>query len=172
MIHDLVKLGLLSILISTSTFGGGSQALFYQYSVVKYHWLTATDLSSALSFGYASPGPSVFVTTVFIGYRIGGLLGALVGAISIFAVPFFAAFLAIKHLGGMLKSYYAQYVIRGIGLTAAGLVLATAVSIIGYKTVALWQIAIAATALTISLRYRVNPFFLLLAGLMAGIMIE
>ncbi len=60
MITDLAYLFVVSLLISVATFGGGSQALFYQYGVLQTHWITRTDLSAVLAFGYATPGPGIW----------------------------------------------------------------------------------------------------------------
>jgi chromate transporter len=169
MISDLISLFFLSILISISTFGGGSQALFYQYGVLQNHWITRSDLSAVLAFGYATPGPAVFGTATFIGYRIAGLPGALIGTIGIFIIPFMTAFLAAKYLKNVLRNIHAQQFIKGVGLASTGLVAATAFSILNFGSAAVWQIAIAVIALFVSLRWKPNPLLILLAGLIFGI---
>jgi chromate transporter len=171
MITDIISLFLLAILISVSTFGGGSQALFYQYGVLQNNWISKEDLSAALAFGYATPGPAVFSTATFIGYHLAGLPGALVGTIGIFLVPFLTAFLAAKYLKHLLINVHTQQFVKGVGLAAAGLIAATAFGIFNFSTAASWQIAIALVALIISLRGQINPLLILLTGLMIGILI-
>jgi chromate transporter len=169
MITDIVSLFLLSLLISISTFGGGSQALFYQYGVLQNHWISKADLSAVLAFGYATPGPAVFGTATFIGYHIGGVPGALVGTVGIFIIPFLAAFLAAKYLKHMLQNSHVQQFVKGVGLAATGLIAATAFGIFNFGSAAAWQIAIAIAALVVSLRWKTNPLFILMAGLIIGI---
>lgn len=169
MIADILSLFLLSLLISISTFGGGSQALFYQYGVLQNNWISKEDLSAVLAFGYVTPGPAVFGTATFIGYQIGGIPGALIGTVGIFIIPFLAAFLAAKYLKHFLKNIHAQQFVKGVGLAATGLVAATAFGIFNFGSAASWQIAIALAALIISLRWKTNPLFILLAGLAVGI---
>jgi len=167
---ELVQLFLTSVLISLVAFGGGSPALFYQFGVTQNHWITPTDLSAMLAFGYAAPGPTVFGTATFIGYGIGGFAGAVVGTVGIFAAPFLGSILAAKYLGGLLENRYAGFVLTGIGLAATGVVAATALTVLGYHHVVVWQVAVAVGAFVASLIFRVHPLFVLLAGLIIGLL--
>ncbi len=56
--------------------------------VVRYHWLTQNEFLDALAFGQMTPGP-VVVTATYIGHKIAGIPGAIVGTICIFAASFF-----------------------------------------------------------------------------------
>ncbi len=171
MIADIAHLFVISLLISSVTFGGGSQALFYQYGVLQTGWISKTDLSAVLAFGYATPGPAAFGTATFIGYKIGGIGGAVIGTIGIFIVPFLASFLAGKYLKHLLSDPRAKHFVQGIGLAAAGLVAAAAFGVITIETVGVWHIIIAATALVGSLKWNVNPLVILLAGLLVGLIL-
>lgn len=171
MITDLLTLFLLSLLISISTFGGGSQALFYQYGVLQNQWISRADLSAVLAFGYATPGPAVFGTATFIGYHIGGLPGALVGTIGIFLIPFTTAFLAARYLQHLLQNNHAQHFVQGVGLAAGGLIAATAFSIFDVSDATVWQLGIAVVALVISLKWKTNPLYILAPSLVIGVLI-
>lgn len=172
MIPDLIYLFVISLLISVSTFGGGSEALFYQYGVLQTRWINETDFSAVMAFGYATPGPAVFGTATFIGYRIGGLGGAIIGTIGIFIVPFLTSFLAAKYFRHILTHSLAHYFIQGVGLAAAGLVAAPVFIIFDVSEAAVWQIVIAIIALIISLKTKVNPVYILLMGLVSGLILS
>ena len=165
---DLAYLFISSLFISLVTFGGGSQALFYQFGVLQTQWISKGDLSSILAFGYATPGPAVFGTATFIGYRLDGLAGALVGTVGIFIVPFLLAQLASKYLSGLLSNPRVQSFIVGVGLAAAGLVAATAVDVIHYGPIRPWQVVLVAASLTASLFRKVNPLFIIVVGGLLG----
>jgi chromate transporter len=170
MTVDLLHLFLLSVFISLVTFGGGSQALFYEYGVVGNHWITRSDLSAVLAWGYATPGPAVFTTATFIGYHVGGVVGAVIGTVGIFIMPFLSSLLAARYLTNLLRNPHAEYFVRGVGLAAAGLVAATAFGVVQYKHMALWQLAIGLGSLIVSLRWKVNPLFILLVGGIVGLL--
>lgn len=169
MIGDLLQLFVASILISLATFGGGSQALFYQYGAVQTHWITPTDLSAILAFGYATPGPAVFGTATFIGYKVAGMTGAIIGTIGIFIVPFVLSLIAAKYLTHLLKNPHAELFVKGVGLAATGLVAATAFGVLDYSTASIWQLVIVVGAVAASLKWKLNPLFVLLAGGIIGL---
>lgn len=171
MIADLAYLFVISLLISIATFGGGSQALFYQYGVLQTHWITRTDLSAVMAFGYATPGPAVFGTATFIGYHIGGLGGAVIGTVGIFLVPFVAALFVSRYLSHLLQNPAAEMFVKGVGLAAAGLIAATAFNVIHVETISLGQALIASVALIVSLRWKLNPLFILIFGGFAGLIL-
>jgi chromate transporter len=56
--------------------------------VVKYHWLTQNEFLDALAFGQMTPGP-VVVTATYIGHKLAGMPGAIIGTLCIFAAAFF-----------------------------------------------------------------------------------
>lgn len=169
MINDLIQLFVNSALTSLATFGGGSQALFYQFGVLQTHWISSTDLSAILAFGYATPGPAVFGTATFIGYRLAGPTGALIGTIGIFIVPFMLSVIAAKYLGHLHKNSHVELFIKGVGLAATGLVAATAFGVINFNNAPIWQIAVFFGALFVSLRWKINPLFVLVAGGLVGL---
>jgi chromate transporter len=169
MIADIAYLFVVSLLISAATFGGGSQALFYQYGVLQTHWITRTDLSAVLAFGYATPGPAVFGAATFVGYRIGGFAGAVVGTVGIFLVPFVTALVVSRYLNHLLQNPLAEMFVKGVGLAAAGLVAATAFGVVQVHTITIWQFTIAIGSLLVSIRWKVNPLYVLVVGGIIGI---
>lgn len=171
MIGELAQLFALSLLISLATFGGGAQALYYQYGVQQTGWITSTDLSAALAFGYATPGPAVFGISTFIGYQLGGVPGALVGTAGIFVVPFVTALLAAKYFSGLLQNQHAAMFITAVGLAATGVVAGTAFSVLDYDHAKLWQFAVVFGALFASIKWKLNPLFILLVGGAIGLIL-
>lgn len=167
---DVLQLFMLTVVISLVTFGGGSQALFYQYGVVQAHWITRADLSAMLAFGYATPGPAVFTIPTFIGYRLAGLPGAIVGTVGIFCMPFILAVLAAKYLDSFIANPYAARCVQGIGLATAGLLCATAVNILHPGSAAAWQIAIAACAFGASMSGSIHPAAIVVMGGLLGLL--
>lgn len=172
MTAELLYLFVGSMLVSLSTFGGGAQALFYQMGVLQTHWITRTDLSAILAFGYATPGPAVFGTATFIGYKLGGIGGAAVGTIGVFIVPFVLSLVAVRYFGHLLENPHAGSFIKGVGLGVAGLVAATAIGVLSHQTsVHVWQVAVAVAALGVTLKWQLNPVFVLLAGGSIGLLL-
>ncbi len=163
MTQDLLKLVFNMLVISLVSFGSGASALFYDFGVTQTGWITSSDMSAILAFGYATPGPAAFGIATFIGYRIGGLFGAAAGTIAVFAAPWFLAMFAAKYLGGFLETRYATHFIKSIGLAAAGIVIYTGVSLMPAGSSAnVGYILAAAVAFLLITKWKVNPLFILL----------
>ncbi|HEY4197551.1 MAG TPA: chromate efflux transporter, partial [Mucilaginibacter sp.] len=86
-IHNLIlKIGVVFSGISLSLFGGGyvmipiMQSLF----VSELHWLTTQQFVDTIAFSQATPGP-ILVSSVFIGYKLAGIFGAVFASIAMFA---------------------------------------------------------------------------------------
>lgn len=74
-----------------------------QHDVVdKYHWLTQSEFLDALAFGQMTPGP-VVITATYIGHKIAGMPGAIVGTVCIFAAAFFHMSTWFPHVVGKLR---------------------------------------------------------------------
>ncbi|MGZ3787937.1 MAG: chromate efflux transporter [Bacteriovorax sp.] len=88
--NDLKNLAVVCFKAGALVFGTGLAIVpMLQHDVVvKYHWLSQNEFLDALAFGQMTPGP-VVVTATYIGHKIGGLPGAIIGTICIFAAAFF-----------------------------------------------------------------------------------
>jgi chromate transporter len=59
-----------------------------EFEVVnQFHWLTQSEFIDGVAIGEFTPGP-VVITAAFVGYKVAGVLGALVCAIAIFTPSF------------------------------------------------------------------------------------
>jgi chromate transporter len=171
MISDLIYLVISSLFISLVTFGGGAQALFYQLGVSQTHWLSRDDLTAVLAWGYATPGPAVFGIATFIGYKLAGVPGAVIGTIGIFMMPFLLAVFAARYLSHLLNDPHAIYVITGVGLAAAGLVAATAFNLLPHHGMTLWQAVVVLVSFVASLKWKPNPLFILVVAGAIGLLL-
>jgi len=81
----LVALFLFFLKAGAFIFGSGLAIVpFLREGVItQYHWLTERQFFDAVAVGLITPGP-VVITATFIGYLVGGFLGAIVATIGIF----------------------------------------------------------------------------------------
>jgi chromate transporter len=81
----LVSLGLFFLKTGALVFGSGLAIvpLLRDGVVAQHHWLTQAQFLDAVAMGLITPGP-VVITAAFIGYLVGGPVGALVATIAIF----------------------------------------------------------------------------------------
>ncbi|MBV9959696.1 MAG: chromate transporter, partial [Acidobacteria bacterium] len=170
----LAKLGLLVTLsaiflrIGAVTFGGGFIMIpLIESEVVNTHgWLTHQEFVDATALGQITPGP-VLITATFIGYRVAGTLGALLATVSVFLPAFVMTVAAGSSLRRFQSNRQVQAFLRGVTPAVAGLLVAAAWSIAraGIQT---WVgVMITLLAVGVLLRFRPNPFWVILgAGLL------
>jgi chromate transporter len=173
MTNDLLLLFINMLAISLVSFGGGATALFYDFGVARTNWITSNDLSAILAFGYATPGPAVFGIATFIGYKIGGMTGAIIGTFAIFIAPWLLAMLAAKYFGHLLKAKHAAHFIRAVGLGAAGIVAYTAMSLMpSHSLTNLWYLAITGMSFIVVTKWKINPLYVLLVSGLLSLLIK
>lgn len=144
---DLAELALRFLLIGALAFGGGGGALplVERLAVAETQWLTPQEFATGVGFAYATPGP-VLILAPFIGYRVGGLTGALLATFAVFLIPVLLAGAA----AGLVARLRSATWFKGFGSYAA----AAAVGLLGLTLYALAKPVFA-----------IHPGLLLLSGL-------
>lgn len=93
--------------------------------VETHHWLSQQQFMDALAFGQITPGP-VLITATFIGYKVAGVLGAIVATFGVFGPAFFNILTWFPHaerrLGGSARTR--QFVMWAIAAVIGSIVVA------------------------------------------------
>ncbi|MGC8578729.1 MAG: chromate efflux transporter [bacterium] len=162
---NLFKIGLL-------TFGNGYTMLpFISKEVVyTYHWLSPKEFSDGIVMGQITPGP-VVITATFIGYKVGGLFGALTATASIFMPSTMLVALVAKPFIKYQNNKWVQHAIKGVLVSFIGLLSLVVVQLVktnitNYKT-ALFALA----SLVLFVYTRVNPIIILIVGLIVSLFV-
>lgn len=112
--RKILTLFLTFLKIGAFTFGGGYAmiALLENEFSEKKNWLTKEEFIDMTAIAESTPGPTAINSATFIGYKIGGFLGALVATIGV-CIPsfliiyiislFFDKFLSLKYVGFAFK---------------------------------------------------------------------
>jgi chromate transporter len=165
----LWRLFLSFLKIGSVIFGSGYVLLAFLQSefVERLHWLTEKQLIDAVAVGQFTPGP-VFTTATFIGYILGGWLGAIVATVGIF-LP---GFLLVAASGPLIPRIRRSPVISAAldGVVAGSLALMAVVTwqlgkaaIMDRMTIAIFVVSVVAL-----LRFRVNSVWLIGAAAVGG----
>lgn len=87
--RELLSIAVAFLKIGALTFGNGFTMipLIQQEVVNTHHWLSTNQFMIGVAVGQMTPGP-VTITATFIGYKVMGLIGAIVGTLSIYASSF------------------------------------------------------------------------------------
>ena len=174
----LTKLGLalslsfIFLRIGTVTFGGGFVMIpEIQAEVVNsHHWLTHDEFADATALGQITPGP-VLITATFVGYRVAGVLGALLSTLSVFLPSFLMTVAAGSSFRRFRTNHQMQAFLRGVAPAVTGLLAAAAWSIARAGIHTVIGAAMAVIIVVILFRFRPNPFWVLMgAGMFRFVM--
>lgn len=165
----LMDMALFFFGVGAFTFGGGLSTLaFMQDQVVsQLHWLTDREFLDGLALGQLTPGP-ILMIAAFVGYKLAGVVGALVAAFAIF-LPSFLLMLSILPWMARIKEWrWMKAALKGIGPAVIGLLLVALAQMIPAAVTDVFTGVLMLAAVTGLLIWRVSPLPPLLAGAALG----
>lgn len=120
-------------------FGGGFTAIPLIKGVVvdQLHWMNDIQFRDGIAMGQITPGP-VFITAVFIGYHVAGIIGAFMSALAVFT-PSVTAIVLLSKIHSKVRSLKAvRVVIKGFLSGFFGLLIAVTLQF-GFKSLVDWK---------------------------------
>jgi len=168
--NTLLKLSWVFLKIGTFSFGGGIVIipLVETEVVLKYGWLTKREFIDAVTLGQITPGP-VVISATFIGYKVYGILGAIVSTVSVILPSFIMICLATEAVRKFRENKVLANFFRGARAAVIGMVLEAGLSIGKSSLTDFKTIFIAIIALICLLKYRLNPAWVLLGAGIIGL---
>ena len=123
----LAQLNLIFMKVDLMAFGGGFTTIpLIQREVVdRFGWVTTREFIDGIALGQVTPGPIV-ITATFVGYKAGGLLGALLGTIAVFFPSFVVLTTLVPYYDRIKRSRPIQVMVRGILAAFLGMLLLVA----------------------------------------------
>src|SRR5512137_142621 len=144
---SLAQLSLTFLKIGALGFGGPFSllAIMQKEIVEARRWLTAEDFAQSVGIGTLTPGPIFFAAVVFIGYRLRGMRGAAVCALSVLLPSFVMVIVLAALYVRVEQSGWMVAISRGIAAGVVGFfisaVLKTGRSIVTDLRGAAWVVA-------------------------------
>ena len=169
-IKRLLKMFLTFFKIGLFTFGGGLAMIpiMEKEFVDKQGWVDKEKFVNAVSITQTVPGAVAINMSIFFGYNIAGLAGALVAALGI-ALPSFLVILTIALVFRNFNDYLiVQNILKGIRPAVVALIIYAGLDLAKYID---WDLPLAITTtlvLIIALSFAVNPAFLILMAIIFG----
>ena len=156
--------------ISLSLFGGGyvmipiMQSLF----VTDLKWLTNQEFIDSIAFSQLTPGP-ILVSAFFTGYKLAGIAGALLAITSIFLPSAMLMVFAAKIFKENVNSSRVKNAMSGIKPVVIGMILVSAIKLFFSVADTPVSIGLFFIAFMLSFRFKVNPAYIILISLIAGV---
>jgi chromate transporter, chromate ion transporter (CHR) family len=113
--RELLSIAVAFFKIGALTFGNGFTMipLIQQEVVNTHHWLSQNQFMIGVALGQMTPGP-VTITATFIGYKVMGLIGAIVGTLSIYASSFLFVVITIGVYTKIKKYNWINSILSGL----------------------------------------------------------
>jgi chromate transporter len=167
----LALLNLIFMKVDLMAFGGGFTTIpLIQREVVdRFQWITTREFIDGIALGQVTPGPIV-ITATFVGYRLGGLLGALLGTIAVFFPSFLIVTGLAPHYDRIKRSRHVQIMVRGILAAFLGMLLFVAYRF-GREALSDWRTWTLMTAAWIALWRKVDLLLVVLCGACAALVV-
>lgn len=155
--------------ISLTLFGGGYVVIpaLHELFVDNLQWLTSSEFADGIAIGQITPGP-IFITATFIGYKVAGILGASLATVGIFTPPAVLTVLLSRFVEALKQSAVVKAIMKGIRAAVIGMIFASAVTIGQTMVISVVSILIFVITFVISLKYVINPIYLILGSGLVG----
>ncbi len=173
-----LPLTLFFLKVGSFIFGGGLVIipLLEKEVVEQLHWLTTQEFINGVAIGQLSPGP-VVLTAAFVGYKVAGVLGALVAAIAIFTPSFAFIMLAAPLLQRLRRMAWVRAFLQGVTAAVVGAIAAASWPLLSTVIVqptmgaSVWAALIGIMAMVALMRFKLPTWQLVPAGALFGLIL-
>jgi chromate transporter len=155
-------------------FGSGLAIVPFLYGGVvgQFHWLTEKQFVDAVAVAMITPGP-VVITAGFVGYLVGGPVGASLAALAVFVPPYLIVILSAPYYRRFAKNLQVKAFVQGVTAAAVGAIAGAAFllgkrSLIDLPTV---SIAVLTFALLSFKKIKIPEPLLILAAGVVGLLL-
>jgi len=165
----MLKLFTVFLKIGCIFFGGGFVLIpvLHKELVLNLHWLSEREFIDGTAISQLTPGP-IAVLATFAGYRIEGIIGALIGTFALFLPATLLMLILSRSYEKFRNLSSVQKILGVLSPVIVGLLIAAALHI-GQAAIASWQgTIIFVIALIALIRFKISPAFLIIGSAFLG----
>ncbi len=144
--------------VGTVTFGGGYVMVpQIETDVVQINkWMDHQTFADGVAFGQITPGP-VLITATFIGYKVAGVIGAIMTTIAAFLPSFVMTMIAGASINRFRANFHVQAFLAGVAPAVVGMLAAAGVTMAKSGVSGPTGFGIATLSCLLMLRAKLNP---------------
>lgn len=157
--------------ISPSTFGGGYAmlALIEAEVVRKHRWITEEDIVDIFTVAQSVPGAVAINSAIFVGYRISGVVGAIIAMLGIVLPTLIIVIIVSFFYHAFQHNPIVKSAFNGIGAAVIALILQAAYTIGKTSLIDLTTWILAIISIIVLLFLTINPIFIIIFGIIVGL---
>lgn len=158
--------------IGAFTFGGGYAmiSVIEQEVVTKKNWLSETDFVDMLATVQSLPGPISINSSVYVGYKQRGIIGAIVAAIGTALPSFFIILLLAIVFTDVQDHPTIEKIFKGIRPAVVALIVAPLIRIAKKTGITYQNVIIPVAAALLVWQLGVSPIYIILAAAAGGLL--
>jgi chromate transporter len=167
---ELMQMGSRFLRIGALVFGSGYAMLpFIQDTVVnQFSWLTNQQFAVALALSLITPGPVTIIGT-FIGYKVAGLTGALVGMVNMYFPAWAMTTIAATPYAKAGQAGYVKQVIGGIVAAFIGTLVTVLIKLAADTLVDIPAVFMATGAFLVQRFVRIDTVWIVIGGALVSL---
>lgn len=156
--------------IGAFTFGGGYAMIpiIEEEVVNKRNWITKEEFMDILVVSQSFPGAMAVNCSTFVGYKIGGIIGGIMGLLGVVLPSFIIILIVAAFFMQFRNNYYVDLVFKGISAAVPILVLAGVISLSKGVEKNIRNGIIIVIALIALIFFRVNPVIVIIVAAIYG----
>jgi chromate transporter len=135
--------------------------------VNQLHWLTPQEFLDGLALGQLTPGP-ILMLAAYVGLKIAGFAGAIVGGIAIFLPSFIRMLCVMPVLARLRQLLWIKAAMRGISAAAIGAIGVSLMQLAPQAAPDAFAAILLALTVAAMLAWRAGPLPLMLGGASIG----
>ena len=136
-------------------------------AVRHFGWMSDRVFLDGLALGQMTPGPIVNLS-VFVGYQAGGLLGAIVAALGVFAPAFAVVLIAAPLMSRLKRLSWITDFLAGVNASVVGAIVAATIPLATSAVLSPFTAIVGLASVGILGRFKVDTVWLVLGAGAAG----
>ena len=170
--YDSINFDLVRVFsnISLTLFGGGYVFIPVLDKIIvnEIGWLNSQQFIDCIAMGQITPGP-ILISATFVGYKMNGIIGALLATFSIFAPSSVIIIFISRFFLYFKNNMFAKKIIQGIKKGIVGLILYSAIIVLLNKgSIDVFTVIVFISSILILIKTKVHPVILILLSGLAG----
>jgi chromate transporter len=156
--------------LSLVAFGGANAVIpeIHRQSVEARHWMTDQDFAALFAIAQAAPGPNFLISTL-VGWKAGGLLGALVATAAMCGPSCLITFWVAKAWDRFRDNEWRLAIGAGLAPVTVGFVCSSAFVLLRAADTGWKLVIVSGASAAIAFFTKLNPLWCLAAAAMLGV---
>ncbi|HLR21597.1 MAG TPA: chromate transporter [Tissierellaceae bacterium] len=157
--------------IGAFTFGGGFAMIpiIQQEVVEKRHWVEEENFLDTISIAQSSPGPIAVNSSIFVGYQIKGVTGAIIATLGAVLPSFIIILLIAKFFYQFIELEIVEKVFLGIRPAVVALIFSTVFNLVYKSRFSYLGLGVALIVALIIVFLNINPVFIIILAALISV---